>query len=80
MATYADNAAALEVAEGLAAAVGDPLAETAWLEAVGVSPGDGFEWVGADASWTPFVQVIDRRLLVDGLRWREITRSRCRRT
>ena len=71
MATYADNAAALEVAEGLAAAVGDPLAENAWLEAVGVSPGDGFEWVGADASWTPFVQVIDRRLLVDGLRWRE---------
>jgi hypothetical protein len=36
-----------------------------------VSPGDGFEWLGAAASRTPFAQVIDRRLLIDGLAWRE---------
>ena len=71
MATFADHAAALEVAQELAAAVGYPEAEAAWLVAAGVSPGNGFEWLGPDASRTPFVQVIDRRLLIDGLAWHE---------
>jgi hypothetical protein len=67
LATFADHSSALAVAQELAAAVGDPPAEAAWLEAAGVAPGSGFSWQGPEDSATPFVQVIDRKLVVDGL-------------
>lgn len=71
LATYPSHEAALQVAEALAGAVGDPAAEAAWLAAAGVDSADGFGWLGPQGSATPFVQVVDRRLLVDGLEWRE---------
>lgn len=67
LASFPDHPSALAVAQELAAAVGDPMAEAAWLEAAGVAPGEGFGWQGPGGSATPFVQVIDRKLLVDGL-------------
>lgn len=72
MATYASHQEAVAVAQDLAEAVGDPAAEAAWLEAAGVDAGvTGFGWVGPEGSSTPFVQVVDRRLLADGLEWSE---------
>jgi hypothetical protein len=61
---YAD---ALAVAQELAAAVGDPDAEAAWLEAAGQDGSAGFGWLGSEASLTPFVQVVDRWLIVSEL-------------
>lgn len=71
MATYPTFEEAVAVGQDLASVVGDPEAEIDWLESAGVPSGDGFEWVGPERSTTPFVQVVDRRLLVDGLVWRE---------
>lgn len=71
MATYPSHEAAVAVAQGLALAVGDPAAEAAWLEAAGVDGAAGFGWVGPTGTRTPFVQVVDRRLLVDALEWSE---------
>lgn len=72
MATYPSHEEALAVGQRLAETVGDAAAEAAWLEAAGVEPGDGFEWQGPGRSETPFVQVVDRYLLVDGLEWHEL--------
>jgi hypothetical protein len=58
---------ARSVAEALAAAAGDPAAEAAWLEAAGVDGSTGFEWIGSAGSTTPFVQAIDRWLIVSEL-------------
>ena len=63
LATYPTHEEALAVAQALAAAVGDPAAEAAWLARAGVDPGAGFEWQGPAGSETPFVQVVDRSLL-----------------
>ena len=58
---------ALALATELAAAVGDPEAEAAWLEAAGQDGASGFGWIGSEGSLTPFVQVIDRWLIVSEL-------------
>ena len=51
----------------LAEALGDPEAEVAWLEAAGQDGSTGFGYLGSRASLTPFVQVIDRWLIVSEL-------------
>jgi hypothetical protein len=58
---------ALAVAQELAEALGDPEAEAAWLEAAGQDGSTGFGYLGSRASLTPFVQVIDRWLIVSEL-------------
>jgi hypothetical protein len=76
---YRSHEAALAVGEELAAAVGDPPAEAAWLAArdqagqavqAGEAGQAGFDYLGPQAAITPFVQVIDRWLIVSELAYR----------
>ena len=67
LAQFPSHDAALAVATGLAEAVGDPASESAWLESVGQDGSSGFGWIGSEGSLTPFVQVIDRWLIVSEL-------------
>jgi hypothetical protein len=71
LALFGSHEEARAVAERLAAAVGDPAAESAWLEAAGQDGAAGFGWIGSEGSTTPFVQVIDRWLIVSELAWDE---------
>lgn len=67
LAEYGSHEDAVAVAEELAGAVGDAAAEAEWLEAAGQAPADGFGWIGSEGSLTPFVQVVDRWLIVSEL-------------
>jgi len=67
LAQYPTHDAALSVATQLSEAAGDPAAESAWLESVGQDGEAGFGWLGSEGSLTPFVQVIDRWLIVSEL-------------
>ena len=71
LARFPDHAAARSVAEALAVAVGDPAAEAAWLVGAGRPGGGSFDWLGSAAATAPFVQVVDRWLLVGGLTYRD---------
>jgi hypothetical protein len=71
LAEYESYADALAVGQALAGAVGDAAAETAWLESMGQPSDVGFDWLGSEAATTPFVQVIDRWLIVSELAYRE---------
>ena len=55
------------MAQALDAAAGEPAAEAAWLESAGQPDATGFGWIGSEGSFTPFVQVVDRWLLVSEL-------------
>jgi hypothetical protein len=70
LAEYGSHAQALAVGRELAAAVGDPRAEAAWLEAAGQPVEAGFDWLGSEAATTPFVDVVDRWLVVSELAYR----------
>lgn len=67
LAEFGSHDEALAVATDLAAAVGDPAAEVAWLEAAGEPGAAGFGWLGSEGSLTPFVQVVDRWLIASEL-------------
>lgn len=71
LAAFPDHASAVATAGELAGAVGTVDAEARWLTGTGVDAGPGFEWLGTDAAGTPFVEVIDRWLVIDGLRPRD---------
>jgi hypothetical protein len=64
---FPDHDEATSVAQELTAALGDPAAESAWLEESGQDGEAGFGWIGSEGSLTPFVQVIDRWLIVSEL-------------
>ena len=70
LAQFRSHDEALAVGTALAAALGDPAAEAAWLEAHDVPGGLGFDWLGSAAATTPFVDVIDRWLVVSELTYR----------
>lgn len=67
---FRDHETAVAVATTLAAAVGDVDDEAAWLARFGQTGDSGFDWLGSGAVTTPFVQVIDRWLIVSGLAYR----------
>ncbi len=67
LAQYPSHAEALAVAEALAGAIGDPEAEVEWLTEAGYDGFGFFDWLGSEASITPFVQVVDRWLIVSEL-------------
>jgi len=71
LAQFGSHEEALAVGTALAAALGDPAAEAAWLESHDVPGGLGFDWLGSAAATTPFVDVIDRWLVVSELTYRE---------
>ncbi len=70
LAEFTDHEEARRVGQALAEAVGDPEAEAAWLEAAGRDGEAGFDWLGSAAATTPFVDVIDRWLIVSELAYR----------
>ena len=70
VAQYPTHEEALAVAQQLEEALGDPEAEAAWLAEAGQPSDAGFEWLGSRAVTTPFVQTVDRWLIVSELGYR----------
>jgi len=70
LARFASHEEALAVGTELAEALGNPATEAAWLEAADYPGGLGFDWLGPEAAITPFVDVIDRWLVVSELLYR----------
>ena len=71
LAEYGSHEEALAVGRELSGAQGDPTAEEAWLVAKGQPAESGFDWLGSEAATTPFVDVVDRWLIVSELAYRE---------
>jgi hypothetical protein len=67
VARYPSHEDALVIARELRDALEEPEAEAAWLAGAGQPSGAGFDWLGSAAAITPFVQVIDRWLIVSEL-------------